>query len=389
MNDNVIKRLVILFAIIIVIIIIITLLILLEKNKMEEANGFNINTNTIEETSENIGNVIKIEDKKRFYTVSECISKYLKDDLFFIPLQMNMLEGSNIDTYSVYGFVIDKNYENIQYSYFIVKLDSFNKTYSVEKLQKEYNNIDEIELYNENIEITYNENNNFLYVEVNDTYVVKKYINYYKIMVLSNPELIYNYFLDTEYKNEKFTNAEDFKQYISNNKTNLLDIVAMEYTVEQFDNYKQYTIMDNHNNYYIIKEKNTMDFSMMLDNYTVQSEEFDAEYESASDEVKIATNLDKIFKMINNKEYNRIYENYLNEEFKNKYFSNYQNFEEFMKNKFFDYNYLGRTLIDNQANYYIVNVNYKEGLSSAAEERNTNIILKLNENTDFEFSFEM
>lgn len=387
MNNSLIKRLIILFAIIIVIIILI-LLILLQKNNLEEKNNFNINTNIVE-TSENLENVVRVKDEKRFYTVSECISKYLKDDLFFIPLKMNMLEGSNIDTYSVYGFIIDKNYENIQYLYLIVKLDSFNKTYSVEILQEEYNNIDDIKLYNKNIEITYKEDNNFLYVDVNDTYVVKNYINYYKIMVLSNPELVYNYFLDTDYKNEKFANVDDFKQYVNNNKSNLLDLVAMKYTVEQFDNYKQYTIIDNYNNYYIVKEKSVMDFSIMLDNYTVESEEFDTEYENASDEVKIATNLDKIFKMINNKEYNQIYEKYLNEGFKSNYFSEYQEFEEFMKNKFFEYNYLGSSTMEKQSNYYIININYKEGLSSAAEERNINLILKLNENTNFEFSFEM
>ena len=60
-----------------------------------------------------------------------------------------------------------------------------------------------------------------------------------------------------------------------------------------------------------------------------------------------------------------------------------------MKNKFFDYNYLGKTSSNRQGSYYIINVNYKEGLSSAAEERNINIIFKLNSNTNFEFSFEM
>ena len=149
------------------------------------------------------------------------------------------------------------------------------------------------------------------------------------------------------------------------------------------------TIEDNNNNYYIIKEKGIMDFSMLLDNYTINSEEFNEKYNSSSDKIKITTNVDKLFKMLNNKEYKDIYDNYLNSEFKNNYFSNYTDFEKFINERFFDYNYVGNITSENKGTFYLVNVNYKEGLSSAGELRNINLIMKLNDNADFEISFEM
>lgn len=388
MNKNFGKSLIILFSMIIVIIIIITIHILLEKNKMEEAN-VNIDTSMITEIPENVIQITKVEDEKRFYTVSECISNYLNGELYFVPLKINMLEGSNIDTYSVYGFVADINYQNMQYLYLIVKLDSFNSTYSVEILKNKYNSIDDVELNNNDMEIESNGTNIFSYIEIDDVFIIKNYINYYKIAALSNPELVYNNFLDTEYKSEKFEDIDDFKQYINDNKLNLLDTSIVKYSVDQFNSYKQYTILDNHNNYYIIKEKSIMDFSILLDNYTVESEDFNKEYSNASDNVKIATNIDKIFKMINNKEYKNIYEKYLNTGFKNNYFSNYQKFEDFINDKFFNYNYLGSTSFDKQNGYYVATVNYKDGISSAAESRVINMIIKLNQDNSFEFSFEM
>lgn len=388
MNEKFSKNLVILFSIIMVIIIIITILIILEKNKKEETN-INIDTSIITEIPENVIQVTKVEDEKRFYTVSECISNYLKNELYFVPLKINMLEGSNIDTYGVYGFVADINYQNIQYIYLIVKLDSFNNTYSVEILTQNYNSIDEVDLNNNDMEIQFDGNNIFSYVEIDNEFIIKYYLNYYRIAALSNPELVYDNFLDKEYKKEKFKGLDDFKQYINDNKLNLLNATIIKYSVDQFNGYKQYTILDNYNNYYIIKEKNIMDFSILLDNYTVESEDFNKEYSNASDDVKIATNIDKIFKMINNKEYKNIYEKYLNTGFKNNYFSDYQKFKEFINDKFFSYNYLGSTIVDKQDGYYIATVNYKDGISSAAEERVINIIMRLNQDNEFEFSFEI
>lgn len=390
MDKNFKNKFILMIVIILIVIVsIIVLLILLEKNKINSTNvniSNNVN-NSVDEST--FGNVVKVENKKKFFTVAECISKSISDEAYFIPLKMNLLEGINIDTYGIYGLIMDKNYDNFKYVYYIVKLDSFNETYEVNLSEKEYRNLDEIDLKSDDVEIKYDGNNKFSYLDVNDEFMISTYMDYYKKIVLSNSELLYNDFLDEDYKNKKFGNESNFKQYIDNNKENIININPIKYSIDNFTDYKQYTIQDNFNNYYIIKENGVMNFTMLLDNYTINTDEFNEKYDKASDKVKISTNIDKIFKMINNKEYKEIYDNYLNSGFKNNYFSNYTQYEDFMKSKFFDYNYVGNLSIDSQGTYYIVNVNYKEGLSSAAEERKINIIMQLNENTDFEISFEM
>lgn len=396
-----IKKNLLLIILIIIVLIIIIIGIILIKLKNENDNVIDEHENEYYSHGEEEKNTSlhTITDTSTFYTVENCINIYIDN----IKIYNNQKESiakkmwgvdinDNVSVYYVYTKIRDKNtldISNEEDFYCTVVMDKYNNTFLVESNGKEYSEYDlNAILRYSTTEIKLEENNKYTDITIYNEDIVKKYFSEYLKNALYKPEVAYE-MLDEEYKNKKFSNIEMFKQYVNNNKFNLSNSTIVKYAVNQFDGYVQYTLVDNYNNFYIIKEKSVMDFSIMLDNYTIESQEFDDKYENASDEVKIATNIDKIFKMINNKEYNVIYENYLNKEFKNKYFSDYQSFEEFMKNKFFDYNYLGKTSVENQANYYIVNINYKEGLSSAAEEKNTNIILKLNENTNFEFSFEI
>lgn len=386
MNNNFKKGFILLLILIIIIIILIISVLLLLKKNESKTTDINISTNDNDTEENNIEEISKVTDNQKFFTVAECVSKSIGDNNYFVPLKMNWKESTELDMYSVYGITMDKNYNNCQYVYYIVKLDSFNKIYSAKLLNGSYNSLDDIELVDDKEKLG---QNSFSYINVNEEYIIKSYMDYYKKMVLSNPELFYNNYLDEEYKNKKFSDINSFKEYINNNRTDIINVNATRYSIDNYNEYKQYTIEDNYNNYYIIKEKNIMNFSMLLDNYTINSEEFNEKYNNSSDKVKITTNIDKVFKMLNNKEYKDLYDNYLNSEFKNNYFSNYSDFEKFISEKFFDYNYQGSLSSENKGTFYIVNVNYKEGLSSAGEQRSINILMKLNDNTNFEISFEM
>ena len=90
-------------------------------------------------------------DNEKFFTVAGCISESIGDNYYFVPLKMNWKEGTDLDLYSVYGIVMDKNYENCQYVYYVVKLDSFNKIYSVKLLDGKYDDLDDIEIVDDKI----------------------------------------------------------------------------------------------------------------------------------------------------------------------------------------------------------------------------------------------
>ncbi len=363
---------------------------ILINNEKEYHNHGNEDANT---------SIHVLKDTNTFYIVENCINIYLSDEDKYNNEKEIVAKkiwgidsNTNISTYYVFAKLRNKNtldISNEENIYFIVILDKNNNRFSIIEKGNTFSEKDLNDIYNFNdYEIKQTDKNKYLNIIIYNEDIVKKYFSEYVKNALYKSSIAYE-LLDEEYKSKKFNSIDDYIIYVENNKNDLLNAVLLKYSVEQFDDYTQYTVIDNYNNYYIIKERNVMDFSILLDNYTLQSEEFDSKYEDSSDDVKISTNLDKVFKMINNKEYKKIYENYINKEFRNKYFNNYEKFEVFMKNKFFDYNYLGKTSSNRQGSYYIINVNYKEGLSSAAEERNINIIFKLNSNTNFEFSFEM
>ena len=379
----------IIFLVLIVIGILIMIFIIKNNNVTEEQS--NKNNNIVSGKIEN--KISRVKDSTEFFTVSNCISKYLNknvnNNLSFVALKMNVLEGSNVNTYSVYGFYTDVDYKKYNYLYLIVKLDQINSTFEVERLDNNYDDIDDVKLNNEIITINKKEDNNFEHVKLSEGNKIRKYIDCYKIMALSNPELLYNEFLNEEYKNNKFENIENFKNYINNNREKILGLSAIEYKIDKIGDYKQYKIKDNNNNTLVIKEKYIMNFSIMLDNYTIEDDEYKTKYNNASDRQKIETNISKIFKMIDNKEYKALYDNYINEDFKNNKFPNYEIFIEYITNNFFEYNYLGTSSIQKEGDNYLITINYKDGISSAAEERIVKIIMLLKNENKFEISFAM
>ena len=385
MNKKMIKFIIgILLIISISIVIVITML-----NKEKEENKINI-VESKDVLVENKQQRLKNENK--FYTVNECIQKYLKENtdeqLIFIPIEMNILEGSSIDKYSIFGISMDEKYQNVNNLYFIVQLDSINDNYTIKKLDYNYHSLDEIIIENIDIDESLNESN-FSYVTISENEKIKNYMEYYKALALGSPSILYNNFLDNEYKNNKFKTEEVFKEYIDSNKINILDSVPMEYKIEEENGIKKYTIKDNHNNNYIIKEEYIMKFNILLDNYEISNDNYKEQYNNSTDEQKIATNINKIFKMIDNKEYMTLYDNNLNYNFKNNNFKEYSEFKKYIEDNFFDYNYLGKSTLTQNDSYYVINVNYKDGISPNAEEKNLKIIMRLKEGTDFEISFEI
>lgn len=395
-NNN--KLLMIIIIVVILIIIIIGMILV--KLKDSSNNVDDIYQEYFNHGEEEKNDSIELlTNTNTFYTVESCINTYLvnksETDKVKINTAIKMWYidiNDNISVYYVYTKVRDKytfDISNEQDIYYTIALDKKNKTFSVLKITDKYSEeeLGKISTYNIH-EIKNEEINEYTDIIIYNEDIIKKYFDEYLKNVLYKTETAYE-MVDTEYRNKKFKDIGSFKEYVDNNRNNLMNTILVKYSKEQFDDYTKYTVIDNYNNSYIIKENSVMNFTIMLDNYTIETDEFDYEYENASDEKKIATNVDKIFKMINNKEYKNIYDNYINDEFKNNYFSNYNDFNKFMKEKFFDYNYLGRTSLNKQNGYYIANINYKDGLSSAAEERNIDIIFKINQNTDFEISFRM
>lgn len=244
--------------------------------------------------------------------------------------------------------------------------------------------INEMEEFN-NIE---NNNNEVANYNITDFEVLRKYFEDYKYKATNNPELAFN-LLNQEYRERKFNNdISRYKEYVQKNMDRFKDANIIKHGVITEGKTKKYIFIDNYNNYYELDEIGNYEYTIILDNYTLETDELKQKYSKLSNEEKAISNIDKIMKLINTKDYVTVYQ-YLNKSFKETNFSNVELFEKYMQETFFDNNIVGKIRIRKEENVYILSVPYKESLSATAEEREKIFLIRLKEGTDFELSFEM
>lgn len=229
-------------------------------------------------------------------------------------------------------------------------------------------------------------NNIATYTNITDYEMLKLYFEDYKYKALHEPEEAFN-LVEQEYRNKKFENdLEKYKAYITKNLNRLQDANIVKYGVTKNGELSTYVAIDSLDNYYKITETGVSEYTIILDNYTILDEETIEKYNKASSTDKVISNIDKLIKLINEKSYEQVY-SYVNEDFKNRYFANYETFKNYMEQNFFEHNIVGSLEMEVQGQNYIVKVPYKESLSTAAEERTTTIIMKLKEEMNFEIAF--
>lgn len=297
------------------------------------------------------------------YNISENnVSNFIENETnlaYFIPLKMNSITSNDIVTaevgssirYAVYGILEDINYNYIRDLYIIVNIDNVNNTFSVEPiLNDEYTDINEIELSNELMEISENDNNQVTTVVAGYEYVSQKYLDYYKKLALGRPDIAYE-LLDEEYREKRFGNYDAYKQYIEENKEDIKVIQLSQYMVNRDNNVEQYVCKDTYGKIYMFEEENPMELSIQLDTYTIETDAFKEQYESGNEQVKAQMNIYKFILMINNQDYQKAYD-LLDENFKNNYFKTVDDFKRYMSIKAYKYNSLEFTSFNVTGNIY-------------------------------------
>ena len=139
------KKIIKIIGIVVFIICIICVILLYMLNK--ENSNTSIEEQPLEGDTLNINySVQKLRDPTTFFTIQNYIQKDFNEN--FIAKEMNVLSGDRIDSYSVYGEVADENSGNIQDMCFIFRIDIENLTFKIEKLNNDYDNVNEINLEN-------------------------------------------------------------------------------------------------------------------------------------------------------------------------------------------------------------------------------------------------
>lgn len=307
--------------------------------------------------------------------------------------------SNNIYIYCTSGLCCDTVTNEGTEFMIMVAVDTENKTYSIfpeEYIKKHnYDKISENTNFNINIDsIEKNGYNTFKKNDkVEDNILTKEYFYNYKNTMLCDKEKAYN-MLDKIYREKKFGQLEDYKKYVEENYEKLKKIIVSKYQVVDSKQSKEYVCLDQNNNYYIFSVDSTGNYTLFLDTYTVDLPEFIEEYNSASNQKKMALNINKIISAINQKDYEYVYSK-LDETFKQNYYNNQESLETFIKENLFDKNKASFQEYSSEQNLGIYKVRiekeYQDGEQAPegknAEFQNLNIIMKLGQGTDFVMSF--
>ncbi len=417
----------ILFSIItlIILVIIILIIILIVRNNFLKDHIIDGEGNVLE-VEESLGDTDKdamvekdrLKNEVYFFSIEQYINQYL--DAISVKSGAEVLNYLNVDYISENNLTIDNVLSNIEESYkfiateiyetrdktlysYIVKgvkddnifndekyyifdLDLLNNTFSITPLyQYNYTDINQIQPKEELKEIKSNNHNGFCFQRFTTDSIFKRYARVYINLLKNNLPKAYE-MLDEEYKKLRFSNNyNNFVNYITQmNNNNKIDTEITEIT--KYNTNNEYLIKTQNDNRYIIKAEIPMDFTVQLDEYTIITDSFKQTYESASDIKKVSTNVDKIMKMINNYDYENLY-NLLDETYKQTNFNNKNNFINYIQQHFYNSNIYEIQEIITEDEKFTVEVKVYKESSIDSEYNFNNIIIILEKDTNFKFYF--
>lgn len=376
------KKIIITVLIILLIIsfIILTVIIQISKNKIKNNDDDDSCQYSSYQEEKNIDLSEKDTSTTTLNILLNCINNntnytFIKD----IYVQRN----DNINVYAVYGIQNNKNI------YYIISLDYNNFSYNIKQVtEDECNNIKDGK-ENDYIKITNIEINNDNKFELNvmsDVQTSAMYYNIIKNVLNSEPEVLYNLLLDDEYKQKRFSNIEAFNEFVNQNKSKYNNMKLSKYAKYKYDGYVQYVCLDNNGDYFVINNNvDNGEYKVLLDTYTVDQQEFIKKYDSASDNEKAGYDINKFFEAINAKDYKYAY-SCLAESFKQNNFTTQNQFENYIKNNFYNKNDVKYSNYRKEGNYYIYTVNIinSEDTTKSVQK---DFIVNLKENRQFEMSF--
>ena len=321
--------------------------------------------------------------------------------------------GLGINVYFAYGYIIEEDTNKTTDLKIGVKIDSGKSTFSIlpyEYLEKnkylglkEGNNTN----FREETEVKNKKINTFKYTYINDEAYVNLLLENYINRCYSNTKNVYNS-LDNEYKQKRFGDIKIFEDFLEQHKNKYMSFGQLkkyddfesneeyiQYLTESNINleiegyhkviredYIQYTCVDNFKNYYIFRETAPMEYTLLLDIYTIDLPEFIEKYEKGTTEEKVGYNIEKIVNAINAQDYNYIYSK-LADEFKENNFKTYEDFKIYA-NETFD---IGNEITYNKYTESQNLSTYEITLKGKDKTVKKTIVMRLEEGTEYVFSF--
>ena len=270
----------------------------------------------------------------------------------------------------------------------MIKINMESKSYSVfwDDYLEQYNYTkDRTEEIDINAELESGDYNTFIPAYPNNQDIAIKYFDDLKYKIKNNPNELYNYILDEQYKEKRFPSTDIFVEFLSDIKDRLENIDIKQYKFEE----KQISVVDNYDNIYTFKISDVMEYKVLLDNYTIKNEELTKLYNEAKETEKVNSNIKEFFNMVNMKDYNGIY-NKLDETFKSNNYATLNDLKSYIRQNLYDYCVVKETTSsEKNNNNYIYTVSFANGDNKNAETKEITIVMQLKEGTDYVMSFSM
>ena len=184
---------------------------------------------------------------------------------------------------------------------------------------------------------------------------------------------------------KQYTDFSTYEEYEEYYRT-VSNFGLSKYNIEETENGKRYICIDSYGNNYIFNVSSIMQYTVILDTYTLDLPEFIEKYESGNDETKLTLNVGRVIEAINNKDYEYVY-NKLNETFRNNNFSDISIFEKFIENNFYEINEVAEFSYKQEGNVYVCTIGLKNKENSSDNLKSVTILIQLLDNRNFEISF--
>ena len=440
-----IKNIIIILSILLVVALIILLIIMVNANNQDVTNENEI----VQTSEESVDTTLKIvTDRSNYYSVSEIVGQYYSYystiynlDSYFsqedaeayaeaeqenTSALYNMLDTeyianrgitedniesslteiklvspevsamyvsnqpNNIDVYVVEGKLKESVTSEGENFRIIVKLDHDNNTFSIVPQDYASERYGNIELgQNVSIEtlerIQKNNDNSVRSREIDDETYVKDLFGQFKRELLYAHQDAYEH-LDEEYRTKKFGTMEEFDR-IASSKTNAYQQMTLtQFQKVEEDGYTQYVLVDQNGKYYIFNENGVMNYSVILDTYTIDLPEFLDRYNSANDSEKAGFNVQKILDSLNDRDYKYAYGK-LDETFKQNNFKTLKDFEDYWNKNLYEQNDIIYDKYENSGDLHIYTVTIKDKNDASSQAITKNFIVKLTDGTNFVMSF--
>ena len=322
---------------------------------------------------------------------SEIICENQTDNIDKDITNIDIEELYKMDNLTGIVYFVKFRVNNNNHNYIIVE-DQINYTYKMivvndNVIERAKNNIVDDE-YKQYISIEKKGiNDSKIYVNV----IIDYMFDNYKYLIRNNSDEAFDK-LDLTYKNAKFTNKEQFIEFVNN--TDLLNQESDGFNeTKNSDSYIYRLKFANQLSIYFYVNKD-MSYTVRLDNYTIK----DKEYSSLSNEEKAKSVAEDFFKMINYKDFERAYA-HLDETFRNNYYPTIDAFKNAIENHIPEtviYNL--KTMGNNISGVYMFDVTIQgadkhyypdedDVYRSHTFKKTMDFVVKLEDETNYRYSF--